>query len=275
MRSNIPAFEMRAPRALAEALDLFSSEPGVWQPFAGGTDLMVLLEAGKLEHRRYISIWGLEELRGISMTSEYVSLGALTTYTDVLHNDTLRSEFPLLGEAARNTGGIATQNRGTIGGNIVNASPAADTPPALLVYDAELELISARGSRRLPYREFHTGYKQMRIASGELLARIHLRRDTARWRQYYRKVGTRKAQAISKVCFAGVMDDATGEARIAMGSVAPVPLRCLRTEDAIASGGDAAAALDAEISPIDDIRSVAAYRRRVAQNLLRDFLRGC
>jgi CO/xanthine dehydrogenase FAD-binding subunit len=274
MRSNIPAFEMRAPRTLAEALDLFASEPGVWQPFAGGTDLMVLLEAGKLEHHRYISIWELKELRGISISGEYVSLGALTTYTDVLHNDTLRSEFPLLAEAARNTGGIATQNRGTIGGNIVNASPAADTPPALLVYDAELELISARGSRRLPYREFHTGYKQMQIASGELLARIYLRRNTARWRQYYRKVGTRKAQAISKVCFAGVMDDATGEARIAMGSVAPVPLRCLRTEAAIASGGDAAAALDAEISPIDDIRSVAAYRRRVAQNLLRDFLRG-
>jgi CO/xanthine dehydrogenase FAD-binding subunit len=156
----------------------------------------------------------------------------------------------------------------------VNASPAADSPPALLVYDAELELVSARGSRRLAYSEFHTGYKQMQLAPDELLARIHLRRDTARWRQYYRKVGTRKAQAISKVCFAGLLDRSTGEARIALASVAPIPLRCHRTEAAIAEGADPLAALAAEISPIDDIRSIARYRRRVAQNLLRDFLYG-
>jgi CO/xanthine dehydrogenase FAD-binding subunit len=265
---------MRAPRSLPEALDLLSAEPGVWRPFAGGTDLMVLFEAGKLEHRRFLSIWNIPELRGIAAAPETISLGALTTYTDVLRHDILSTEFPLLAEAARNTGGIATQNRGTIGGNIVNASPAADTPPALLVYDAELELVSARGSRRLPYREFHTGYKQMQIADDELLARIHLRRDTARWRQYYRKVGTRKAQAISKVCFAGLLDRTNGEARIALGSVAPVPLRCVRTEAAIAAGADPLAALAAEISPIDDIRSLAAYRRRVAQNLLREFLDG-
>jgi CO/xanthine dehydrogenase FAD-binding subunit len=274
LRSNVPAFEMRAPKSLGEALDLMAVQPGVWRPFAGGTDLMVLFEAGKLDHHRFLSIWRLPELRGISVTPEVVTLGALTTYTDVLRHEALCSEFPLLAEAARSTGGIATQNRGTLGGNIVNASPAADSPPALLVYDAEIELISPRGSRRLPYREFHTGYKQMQLAPDELLARIHLRRDTARWRQYYRKVGARKAQAISKVCFAGVQDRLTGEVRIALGSVAPVPLRCLRTEAAIAGGGDPLAAMAAEISPIDDIRSVAAYRRRVAQNLLRDFLYG-
>jgi len=274
VRSNVAAFELRVPRSLAEALDLFAAEPGVWRPFAGGTDLMVLFEAGKLDHRRFLSIWRLPELRGISADAEYVRLGALTTYTDVLRHETLSREFPLLAEAARNTGAIATQNRGTLGGNIVNASPAADTPPALLVYDAELELVSARGSRRLPYREFHTGYKQMQLGADELVVRIHLRRDTARWRQYYRKVGTRKAQAISKVCFAGVMDRASGETRIALASVAPVPLRCLRTEAAIAEGRDPLAALADEITPIDDIRSVAAYRRRVAQNLLREFLYG-
>jgi CO/xanthine dehydrogenase FAD-binding subunit len=274
LRSNVPDFELRAPRSLVEALDLMAAAPGVWRPFAGGTDLMVLFEAGKLQHRRYLSIWHLPELRGISAAADSFALGALTTYTDVLRHEALSREFPLLAEAARNTGGIATQNRGTLGGNIVNASPAADTPPALLVYDAELELVSARGTRRLPYREFHTGYKQMQLAPDELLARIHLRRDTARWRQYYRKVGTRRAQAISKVCFAGLMDRSTGEARIALGSVAPVPLRCLRTEAAIAGGRDPAAVLAGEISPIDDIRSVAAYRRRVAQNLLREFLDG-
>jgi CO/xanthine dehydrogenase FAD-binding subunit len=265
---------MRAPRTLAEALDLMAVEPGVWRPFAGGTDLMVLFEAGKLDHRRFLSIWRLAELRGIAETAEFVTVGALTTYTDVLRHEILGREFPLLAEAARNTGGIATQNRGTLGGNIVNASPAADSPPALLVYNAELELVSTRGSRRLPYRDFHTGYKQMQIAPDELLSAIRLRRDTSRFRQYYRKVGTRKAQAISKVCFAGLMDRATGEARIALASVAPVPLRCARTEAAIAAGLDPLAALAGEISPIDDIRSVAAYRRRVAQNLLRDFLHG-
>lgn len=268
MRSNIPQYELRTPKSLTEALQLLPE----WRPFAGGTDLMVLFEAGKLEHRRYINILRIPELRGIRTTADSITLGALTTYTEIREHEILSREFPLLTEAARNTGGIATQNRGTIGGNIVNASPAADSPPALLVYDAELELISTRGTRRLPYRDFHTGYKQMRLEPDELLAFISLRRDTARWRQYYRKVGTRKAQAISKVCFAGVQDRSTGETRIALASVAPIPLRCIRTEQVIAGGGDPLAALAEEISPIDDIRSVAAYRRRVAQNLLRDFL---
>ena len=274
MRSYIPAYELRQARSLSEALDLLSAEPGTCRAFAGGTDLMVLFEAGKLEHRRFVSIWNLPELRGIEITSDAISLGALTTYTEVLRHDTLGSEFPLLAQAARNTGGVATQNRGTLGGNIVNASPAADSPPALLAYDAELELVSTRGARRIPYRDFHTGYKKMQLAPDELLARIHLRRDTARFDQYYRKVGTRRAQAISKVCFAGLLDRSTNEARIALASVAPVPLRCVKTEAAIRTGGDPQAALAAEISPIDDIRSVAAYRRRVALNLLAEFFHG-
>ncbi|HKS95621.1 MAG TPA: FAD binding domain-containing protein, partial [Terriglobia bacterium] len=224
------------------------------------------------EQRRFLSIWGLPELRGIAVASDSVTLGCLTTYTDVLRDDTLRREFPLLAAAAAETGGIATRNRGTLGGNIVNASPAADTPPALLVYEADVELASARGSRWLAYREFHTGYKTMQLAPDELLARIRLPRSTAGFRHYYRKVGTRKAQAISKVCFAGVENDSTGEFRIALGSVAPVPLRCVRTEAALRQGGDALTALATEIAPIDDMRSTAAYRWRVAQNLLNEFL---
>ena len=266
----MPAYELWTPKSLDQALELL---PG-HRPFAGGTDLMVLFEAGRLEHRRFVNIWPIPELRGITVTPHSITFGALTTYTEIREHGILAREFPLLAEAAANTGGIATQNRGTIGGNIVNASPAADSPPALLVYDAELELISVRGSRRLLYRDFHTGYKQMRLGPDELLATITLKRDTGRWRQYYRKVGTRKAQAISKVCFAGVQDRATGETRIALASVAPIPLRCIRTEQAIAAGGDPLAALAEEISPIDDMRSVAVYRRRVAQNLLRDFLHG-
>ena len=272
MRAYIPGYELYAPKTLAEALERMAAEPGQWRPGAGGTDLMVLLEAGKLNHRRFLSIWRLPELRGGSIASDSVTLGCLTTYTDVLRHETLRREFPLLASAAAQTGGVATQNRGTLGGNIVNASPAADTPPALLIYDAEVELLSVRGSRWLPYREFHTGYKTTRLCPDELLARIRLPRNTAGFRQYYRKVGTRNAQAISKVCFAGMKNEPTGEVRIALGSVAPVPLRCWKTEAAILEGRDAQAALAAEIAPIDDIRSTAVYRLRVAQNLLKEFL---
>ncbi|MCA1562919.1 MAG: FAD binding domain-containing protein [Acidobacteria bacterium] len=126
MRSFLPAYELRAPGTLAEALALMDRDPGSWRPFAGGTDLMVLLEAGSLPHHKLISLWGLRELRSIDVTTESVSIGALTTYSDVLRHPVLRDEFPLLGRAAADTGGVATQNRGTIGGNIANASPVRD-----------------------------------------------------------------------------------------------------------------------------------------------------
>jgi CO/xanthine dehydrogenase FAD-binding subunit len=282
MRSYIPDYEMKTPHSLAEALSILADEPGIWKAFAGGTDLMVLLEAGKLSHRKYINIWGLEDLRGIEVTSDQVSLGALATYTDIRAHPVLRKEFPMLCQAASETGGLAIQNRGTLGGNIVNASPAADAPPALLAYDARLELISNKGSRRISYREFHSGYKQMDIRSDELLARISLPRATTQFRHYYRKVGTRRAQAISKVCFAAVglvRDGRLKEVRIALGSVAPVPLRCLKTE-ALLRGrtidqpavADAKIQLGREIAPIDDIRSTKNYRLRVSLNLLEDFL---
>jgi len=282
MRSNITSFELVAPDSLAQALDLLSQQPSEWRPFAGGTDLMVLLEAGKLKHRRWVSILNLPELKGIEESAQHITLGALTTYTEVLANATLRREFPMLCAAARETGGIATQNRGTLGGNIVNASPAADSPPALLAYDTEVELVSASGTRWLPYHGFHTGYKKMQIRPDELLRAIRLPRDKAGWRHYYRKVGTRKAQAISKVCFAGLLrreGDSVGDVRIALGSVAPIPLRCVRTE-AVLRGQRlsteliraAQAELAGEIQPIDDMRSSAAYRSRVAQNLLAEFL---
>jgi CO/xanthine dehydrogenase FAD-binding subunit len=282
MRAYLPGYDLRAPANLSETLDLLAREPGVWQPFAGGTDLMVLLEAGKLPHKRFVSLANLAELRGIEVRHDDVILGALTTYSDVLRNSVLEMEFPLLCSAARETGSIATQNRGTLGGNIINASPAADSPPALLVYDAEIELISARGSRWMPYHGFHTGYKKIQLAPDELLFRIRLPRRTIPWRQYYRKVGTRKAQAISKVCFAGaaLMENGTvRDIRIALGSIAPIVLRAAKTEDALRGGKltpeEIAVARDIlarEISPIDDIRSTARYRLRVAQNLLEEFL---
>ena len=282
MRAFIPNYQLTTPASLAEALTLLESEPGVWKPFAGGTDLMVLLEAGKLAHRNYVNIWGLSELRGIEATDTHVSLGALTTYTEVQTNPILRREFPMLCQAASETGGLAIQNRGTLGGNIVNASPAADSPPALLAYDAEIELVSNRGSRWLPYQGFHTGYKQMHINPDELLARIRLPRNTGGLTHYYRKVGTRKAQAISKVCFAAVGRIDEGkivETRIVVGSVAPIVVRCVQTEAALRGQtpdeqtvAAAWASLLREISPIDDIRSTAKYRLQVAKNLLADFL---
>ena len=177
---------------------MLAREPGVWRPFAGGTDLMVLLEAGKLPHRKFLSIWKFAELRGIEVTSESLSIGALSTYTEIQCNEILQREFPLLCRAAFETGSIATQNRGTLGGNIANASPAADSPPALVVYDAEVELISAKGARRVVYGDFHAGYKKMQMRDDELIWRIHLNRTLSQRKEYYRKVGTRKAQAIRK-----------------------------------------------------------------------------
>jgi CO/xanthine dehydrogenase FAD-binding subunit len=242
----------------------------------------VLFEAGRLAHRRFLNIRNLAELRGIEVSAEHVTLGALTTYTDVRQSEVLQSEFPMLCRAASETGGLAIQNRGTLGGNIVNASPAADSPPALLVYDAELELLSASGSRPVPYQEFHTGYKQLMMRPEELLGRIRLPRRPGGLRHYYRKVGTRKAQAISKICFAGAGRATQGrieEIRIALGSVAPVPLRAIKTEEVLTGqklDADvikaAREALSKEIVPIDDIRSTATYRLRVAANLLEDFL---
>jgi len=282
MRANIPSFDLRVPGSLSEALSLLAREPGAWQPFAGGTDLMVLLEAGKLSHKRFFSVARLDDLRGIEMNADYLTLGALTTYTEVQKHAVLQMEFPLLCAAARETGSIATQNRGTLGGNIMNASPAADTPPVLLVYDAEIELISQRGIRWLPYQGFHTGYKKTGIAPDELLRAIRLPRRTAQWQQYYRKVGTRKAQAISKVCFAGAAlmeKGAIRDVRIALGSVAPIVYRAVKTEEALRGGSltpkliaTAKEILAREIAPIDDIRSTARYRLHVAQNLLEEFL---
>jgi CO/xanthine dehydrogenase FAD-binding subunit len=284
MRGFVPDYEMAAPQTLAEGLRMLKNEPGFWKPFAGGTDLMVLLEAGKLDHKRYLNLSRFKELRGVAEdSSQAVTIGALTTYTDVLRSSILRNEFPMLAAAARETGSIATQNRGTLGGNIVNASPAADSPPALLVYDAELELVSFDASRWVPYRDFHTGYKTMILRPEEIVARIRLPRDTRRWRQAYRKVGTRKAQAISKVCFAGacvIENGRVAEARLAFGSVAPVPARCYQVEKLLTGElirpvliEECRRKLVSEIAPIDDLRSSREYRKRVAQNLLEEFLR--
>jgi CO/xanthine dehydrogenase FAD-binding subunit len=284
VRSYLPRFDLRTPASLDEALHLLAEPGHPWRPFAGGTDLMVLLEAGTLKHTYYVSLWGLDALRGIVVSDSEVVIGALTTYADILASDILTAEFPLLAEAAKDTGGIATQNRGTIGGNIANASPAADTPPALLVYDASLDVASARRSRRVPYAAFHTGYKTMDLAADELIVSVRLPRGRGWTRQGYRKVGTRRAQAISKVCFAGglrIRDGVVADVRLAFGSVAPMCVRAMAAEAALRHHplgqqaiAAARAALARDIVPIDDMRSTSRYRAAVAGNLLEEFLSG-
>jgi OHCU decarboxylase len=282
MRSNPSDYEMVAPGSLHAIVSLLAKEPGVWVPIAGGTDVMVQYAAGKLPARRLVSIWNLPELRHIEVTAGEIRIGAACTYTDLRIHEIVGSEFPLLQSAARWTGGVANQNRGTIGGNIVNASPAADSLPALLVYGSELILVSVRGERRLPYASFHTGYKQTLLATDELLQAVCLPRRFSGYFTHARKVGARNAQAISKVCIAALGRMAGGvveDVRIALGSVAPVPLRLTETEQTVRGKAIDSEllllvrkAVAAEIRPIDDIRSTARYRAVVAGNLATEFL---
>lgn len=282
MRGNAEAHELIAPYSLTAVLSLLAAEPGVWTPIAGGTELMVAFAAGRLNAPKLVNLWGLSELRFLRTAELYLSIGAGTTFTDLRKCAIVTEEFPLLAQAASWIGSIANQTRATIGGNLVNGSPAADSSPALLAYGAEIELISARGSRRVPYSKFHTGYKRTVLASDELLYAIHLPRHFAAHRQYLRKVGTRRAMAIAKVALAGTALIESGtirEIRLAAASLAPFPTRLYRTEETLLGRPltketlrAARAAILAEALPIDDIRSTAEYRRRVAANLLQEFL---
>jgi len=280
MRAFVPDYELRVPKTLKDALSLLK-DPS-YKAFAGGTDLMVLFEAGVLPAGKYVSLAHLKELKGIRSDAKSLTIGALTTYTEIREHGIIQKEFPALSEAARETGAVAIQNRGTLGGNIANASPAADSPPALLVYGAELDLISESGKRTVTYDAFHSGYKKTALQTGEIISAIRLPRGAKGRKHYYRKVGTRKAQAISKVVLAAVAKKKGKElleVRLALGSVAPTPLRAVKTEHFLAGQTvnpdvvkKAQDLLAKEIAPIDDIRSNAVFRRKVAENLLGEFL---
>jgi CO/xanthine dehydrogenase FAD-binding subunit len=282
MRADPAEYECVAPGSLHAVVTLLAADPGEWLPLAGGTDVMVLYAAGKLRVRRFVSIWNLPELRRITESPEEITIGAACTYSDLRRHDIVAHEFPMLAAAASWTGGIANQNRGTLGGNIANASPAADSLPALLAYDAELILASVRGERRMSYRTFHQGYKKTAMAPDELIRAVCLPRKFSEYFSYTRKVGARRSQAIAKVCVAalGKLEDGViKDVRVAIGSVAPVPLRLVKLENALegkkinAQLGDAARRLvAAEISPITDIRSNMDYRIAVAQNLIAEFI---
>jgi CO/xanthine dehydrogenase FAD-binding subunit len=282
MRADPAEYELVAPASLHAAVSLLAEQPKTWLPIAGGTDVMVQFAMGTLAGRKLLSIWDLPELRGVEILPHEVAIGACCTYADLRKHEIIAREFSLLARAASWTGGIANQNRGTLGGNIVNASPAADSLPALLVYEAKLILASARGERRVAYRDFHTGYKKMELAADELIRAVCLPREFAGYVSYARKVGARDAQAIAKVCIAALGRVVNGEiedVRIAVGSVAPTPIRLTETERILKGKRlDAAAVVRArkmaaaETRPIDDIRSTARYRAAVVSNLVGEFL---
>jgi len=287
MRSDVTGYELNAPPDLRAVLTRIASEPGRHALLAGGTELMVALNTGRLESRSLISIQHLRELRFIRVTPDAVEIGSGTTFTDIRRNATIARELPLLVQAASWTGSIANQNRGTLGGNICNASPAADTPPALHAYDASITLLSVRGERTIPYSSFHLGYKKTLLEPDEILYSVSVPRAYEGWRQYVRKVGTRNAQAISKTALAIVAlvrADRIEQIRIGAASLADRPLRCVEAEAALRGRSIAEndleptvrlgrAALAREAKPIDDIRSTAMYRSAVAANLLEEFLR--
>ncbi|MDR3672978.1 MAG: xanthine dehydrogenase family protein subunit M [Holophaga sp.] len=277
MRGDVPQCVVKVPATLQEALETLAGEPGRWRPLAGGTDLMVPFAAGRLADTCFLSLQRLDPLRGIQADDEGITFGALVTYTDLIRHPYVQRHLPNLAKSARVTGAVAIQNRGTLGGNLVNGSPAADSPPSLLAYGARLELTGLRGSRWVPVEAFHTGYKQTVMAPDELLTRIRVPKLLPGF-HFYRKVGTRAAQAVAKVCLAAYARIEAGvvrEFRVGLGSVAPVPIRA-RAAEAVILGqpldrlpvAEARAALMADIHPIDDIRSTARYRRTVAGNVL-------
>ena len=282
MRGNPAMHDLVAPGTLGGVLELLAAEPGAWTPIAGGTELMVAFAAGRLAAPKLVNLWGIPDLRAIEVSPQNVVIGAAATFLDLRRHPVIASDLPLLAKAASWIGSVANQGRATLGGNLVNGSPAADSSPALLAYDAEIELISSRGRRRVPYSAFHTGYKCNVLAADELLYAIHLPRRFARHKQYLRKVGTRRAMAIAKVALGATALLEKGvirEIRLGAASLAPFPTRLLQTETALLGQAitrettqSARRALLAEVKPIDDIRSTAQYRSRVAVNLLDEFL---
>ena len=270
MRTVTTTLQLLEPRSLKDALVMLRDE-GPLIPLAGCTDVYVNLNFGTAKETRYLNLWGLDSLRRIGMKGDVLSIGALATYTDLIRSPLVRKRLPILAAAAREVGGAQIQNRGTLGGNVANASPAGDTLPVLAVAEAVIVLASAKGPRRVPFHAFYTGYRQSVRRPDELITAVEVPEVSGR--QWFRKVGTRAAQAISKVVMAAVRAE---RPRIALGSVAPTVVRLPRTEAALGDGAsiaEARATLESEIRPIDDMRSTAAYRRRVSANLLEQFWR--
>jgi xanthine dehydrogenase small subunit len=254
------------PRKLTDALRMMRDEELV--PIAGCTDVFVELHFGLRKSTHYIDISALNELQGIRKVRGVLDIGAMTSYTDIQRSRDVLERLPILAAAAREIGGVQIQNRGTIGGNIGNGSPAGDTLPVLAIAEAVVVLRSAKEERLVPFTQFYTGYRESVRRPDELIVAVQI--PELPGRQWFRKVGTRAAQAISKIVAAGVQSETP---RFALGSVAPTVIRLPQTEAALARNDleGAQQALQGEINPIDDIRSNASYRRKVAANLLAQF----
>ena len=268
MTLALSSLSLFRPASLSDALHMLRDE-GALMPIAGCTDVYVNLHFGLAKEQRYIDLWPIPELRGIGADGAAVRIGALTTYSELIRSPLVRRRIPMLVAAAREVGGRQIQHRGTIGGNIANASPAGDALPALAAADAVIVLRSASAERKVPFAAFFTGYRKTVRQDDELIVAVEVPKIEGR--QYWRKVGTRRAQAISKVMCAAVRGPSV---KVALGSVAATVVRLPQTERILSSRGvlaDAQAALEREIAPIDDVRSTGDYRRAVSANLLADF----
>jgi xanthine dehydrogenase small subunit len=272
-----------SPATLAEAFTALRERGGALKVIAGGTDLMVLMNARLLDARDFLDIWRLDELRGITDESSTIRIGALTTFTQMIRSPLVGEHAPALARASRTVGAIQIQNRGTIGGNIVNASPAGDSLPVLAAYDAEIEVGSARGIRRIECGKFFTGYRSTALAPDELVLAVRITKLNETERDFFWKVGTRRAQAISKTVMAAkakVTDGIIESITIAVGSVAPTVIRARQAERLLAGSAltpgiieQAKDTIAREITPITDLRSTEHYRRTVTGNILAKFLR--
>jgi CO/xanthine dehydrogenase FAD-binding subunit len=286
LRAALSTLEVARPRDLAHALEIMNAGPGAERPtpLAGGTDLLVYLNAGTHAGLRFVDLRDLRELGGIGTGAEGVTLRALATFSEIREHPLLRRRLPALVAAASEVGGRQIQNRATVGGNVANASPAGDSLPALMALDATVVVRSVRGERTIPFATLYRGYRDLALDPDELITAVRVPFPPPRSRQFFRKVGTRRAQSISKVVMAGVLrlgrDGRVDHVRLAWGSVAPVTLRSGRAEAALSGAAPspavaarARAALMDDIAPIDDIRSDREYRVAVAGNLLEQFLR--
>jgi len=273
------------PRSLSHALEALHESVASERliPLAGGTDLFVYLNAGTFAGRRFLDLGPLAELKRIRPRRDGVTIGSLATFRAIRTHAVLRSRFPSLVAAAAEVGAWQIQSRATLAGNIANASPAGDSLPVLLAHDAVVRVRSVRGSRAIVFDRLYRGYRDLDLAPDELITEIELPQPPAGAIPFFRKVGTRRAQSISKVVFCALA--ARGEkgalerVRLAYGSVAPVPLRARNAEQALegrspgAAVAAARAALERDIAPIDDIRSDREYRMIIAGNLIEQFLR--
>ncbi|MEK6410682.1 MAG: xanthine dehydrogenase family protein subunit M [Acidobacteriota bacterium] len=272
-----------SPATLTEVYALLTERAGSMKIIAGGTDLMVLMNAHMLDAADFLDIWRVEDLRGIDDEGGTLRIGALTTYTQLIKAELIQRHAPALVDASRTIGAIQIQNRGTIGGNIVNASPAGDSLPVLAAYDAEVEIGSSRGLRRIPFDAFYTGYRRTVLEADELVVAVRIPKLKDGERDFYWKVGTRRAQAISKTVMAAkarIDDGRVSSISIAVGSVAPTVVRAPQTERLLTAATLTPALVEQarrmiaeEITPITDLRSTEHYRRTVTGNVLVKFLR--